>query len=172
MGIPMLIGLDARTIYTDCRRGIGKNLIDLYTTVAEQRPAWHTRGYHRHRQAMGTSLDLPGVTPCHISMLGDRVDAWGRWQLPLAAWRDDVDVLHCPANLCATWMPVPTVVTVHDLIPLELREGRDPLELHRFEKSVAQAVAHASAIICPSHHTQNRLLNTFEADPAQITVIP
>ena len=44
MDIPMLIGLDVRTIYTNCRRGIGKNLIDLYTTVAEQRPAWRTRG--------------------------------------------------------------------------------------------------------------------------------
>lgn len=172
MDIPMLIGLDARTIYTDCRRGIGKNLIDLYTTVAEQRPAWRTRGYHRHPRATDTSLDLPGVTPCHIEMPGDRVDAWGRWRLPLAAWRDDIDVLHCPANLCATWMPVPIVVTVHDLIPLELRKGRDPLELHRFEKSVAEAVAHASAIICPSRHTQNRLLNTFGADPARITVIP
>ena len=105
-------------------------------------------------------------------MLGDRIDAWGRWRLPLAAWRDGVDVLHCPANLCASWMPVRTVVTIHDLNPLDLPEGRNPLDVRRFEQSVALAVRHAAGIICPSRHTRNRLLDRFDADPARIAVIP
>ena len=167
----MRIGLDARTIYRSFRRGTGKNLIDLYSHLAQVRPDWEVIAYHR----------LPGPTPPllpafaqprMIEMLGDRLDAWSRWRLPVAARSDGVDVLHCPANTCPYWMPVETVVTIHDLIPLDMPQGRPAAEVRRFEQSISAACNRAAGIICPSRYTRDRLVADFGANADLITVNP
>jgi glycosyltransferase involved in cell wall biosynthesis len=171
----MLIGLDARTIYSPCRRGTGKNLIDLYHHLAQVRPTWRVIAFHRADDATVDSLQgmLPGtIEPRRIDMPGDRFDAWPRLRLPMAAWRDRVDVLHSPANYCPPWLPVPTVVTIHDLIPLDMPQGRSRDELQRFHASVRRACRKAARIICPSAYTRDRLVDDFAADERLITVNP
>ncbi len=166
----MLIGLDARTIYRPTRRGTGKNLIDLYTHLADTRPDWQVVAYHRHPGPVDTLLPRETVQPKFIEMVGDRVDAWQRWRLPMAAWRDNLNVLHCPANACPAWMPVNTVVTIHDLIPLDMAASRRATDVRRFEQSVRTACRRAAGIICPSKYTRDRLVRQFNADPDRITV--
>ena len=168
----MRIALDARTIYRPTRRGTGKNLIDLYRHLAVVRPDWQILAYHRQQEAVERLLPSQTVQPQLIEMFGDRIDAWQRWRLPAAAWQDCADVLHCPANHCPTWMPTRTVVTIHDLIPLDITEGQPSAAAHRFEKSVRTACRQASWIICPSQYTRDRLVSEFHADPARITVNP
>lgn len=153
----MRIALDARTIYRTCRRGTGKNLIDLYRTVARMRPQWQVTAYHRCADELPGGLDEANIIPRLIEMPGDRVHAWGRLRLPMAAWRDGADVLHCPANLCPSWMPVPTLVTIHDLIPLDRPGGRADAELRYFEQSVKTACAKAAGIITPSAYTRDHI---------------
>lgn len=174
----MRIALDARTIYQPTRRGTGKNLIDLYTHLASAQPDWQVMAYHRmvnlkpNLNANQTRSLLPQsqVTPRHIEIMGDRYSAWERVRLPMAAWRDGVSLLHCPANTCPGWMPVPTLVTIHDLIPLDHPQGRDPAQVKYFRQSIVTASQNAAGIICPSHYTRDRLVNEFNADPARITV--
>ncbi len=168
----MRITLDARTVYRSTRRGTGKNLIDLYGHVAKLRPDWHILAYHRNGGELPDVLNEPNVEPKLIEMPGDRFQAWGRWRLPMAAWRDGADLLHCPANHCPTWMPVPTIVTIHDLIPLDLPRGRKSNELHQFEQSIKTAVKRARAIITPSQYTRSRLIKEFGGDEDQVTVNP
>lgn len=170
----MRIALDARTIYRPIRRGTGKNLIDLYRTVARMRPDWHVLAYHRETDLgdLEGLLDEPNIEPRCIDMPGDRLHAWERWRLPLATWRDGADLLHCPANHCPIWMPTPTLVTIHDLIPLDLPRGRSDAELRHFEQSIRTAAKRAAGIVCPSQYTADRLVREFGADIAQITVNP
>ncbi len=168
--VTMRIALDARTIYRPMRRGTAKNLVDLYGHVARLRPAWRVVAFHR------TDGELPPLMPetvCQpklIEMIGDRVDAWGRWRLPLAAWRAGADLLHCPSNHCPTWLPLPAVVTIHDLIPLDMPQGRDSMQVRRFEQSIRSACREAVWIICPSRYTRDRLVDDFDADRNRITV--
>ncbi len=168
----MRIGLDARTIYRPHRRGTGKNLVDLYRHLVRLRPHWEVLAYHRQAGEVDPVFESPNVQPRMIEMVGDRVDAWQRWRLPMAAWRDSVDVVHCPANLCPAWMPVNTVVTIHDLIPLDMPEGRPAGYVKRFAQSVRLACRRAAWVVCPSHYTRDRLVAEFEADPNRITVNP
>ena len=168
----MHVALDARTIYRPIRRGTGKNLVDLYRTVARRRRDWRIVAYHRTTGELPVVLDEPNVEPRHIEMRGDRFHAWERWRLPLAAWRDGADVLHCPANYCPTWMPIPTLVTIHDLIPLDMPQGRPGSEVRQFEQSVRTACRSAAGVVCPSEYTRNRLVDEFDADPTSITVNP
>ncbi|GAB4111013.1 MAG: glycosyltransferase family 1 protein [Phycisphaeraceae bacterium] len=168
----MRIALDARTIYTAQRRGIGKSLLELYRHLSIVRPDWEVIAYHRQPGRVEPLLPRPFVSPKRIEMRGDRFHAWDRLRLPLACKRDRVDVLHSPANTCADWMPVPTVVTIHDLIPLDIPEGQDPKFVERFGRSVRTACAKAGAINCPSQYTRQRLIKDMNADPDRVFVTP
>lgn len=167
----MRIGLDARTIYWPTRRGTGKNLIDLYGYVAQMQPTWEIRAYHRLAQPLNeVILPQANIIDHFMDMPGDRYHCWERIRLPWQAWKDNVDVLHCPANTCPSVFPVPTMVTIHDLIPLDMPAGRKPEVVEHFRRSILRACKRASWIITPSLYTRNRLVTEFGANPNRITV--
>ncbi len=168
----MRIALDARTVYRPHRRGTGKNLIDLYRQVAAMRPEWEVLAYHRQEQPDLPGINAPFMHERRVEMAGDRFDAWGRLRLPLCAWQDGADLLHCPANHCPSWLPLPTVVTIHDLIPLDLPGEVPAGEAARFESSVKLACRRAAWIVTPSLYTAQRLVSEFGADAQRITVNP
>jgi glycosyltransferase involved in cell wall biosynthesis len=166
----MRIALDARTAFGPQRRGIGKTLVELYTHLAAVRPDWRVNAFHRSDAARDDAL--PGnVTARSVEMPGDRFDAWQRWRLPIAARLDRCDVLHCPANHCPEWMPMPAVVTIHDLIPLDMPHGRPAAEVRRFEQSVRHACNRAARVVTPSAYTRQRLIDDYHADPDRTHVI-
>jgi len=168
----MRIALDARTLYAPQRRGIGKSLRELYWHLTQVRPDWQVIAYHRSPGPAGGLLPEPFAQPKFIEMPGDRFNAWDRLRLPLACRRDKADVLHCPANHCPDWMPVPTVVTIHDLIPMDIPETLEPEPSRRFGRSVRVACEKASAITCPSDYTRGRLVDDMHADPSRVFVTP
>lgn len=161
----MRLAVDARTIFRPNRRGIGNSLLALYRQLMVQHPDWQVIAYHRDPNA--DPQLLPGATLRCIETRGDRFDLWQQWRLPFAAWRDNADVLHCPANEAPRWTPVPTVVTVHDLIPLKSPAGSRP-----FERGVRRACRRASAILCPSNYTRDRLLAQFSPPAQRLHVVP
>ncbi|MFK7790663.1 MAG: glycosyltransferase family 4 protein [Phycisphaeraceae bacterium] len=139
--------------------------------LAAVRPDWQINAYHRSPAYVPD--DLPAnFVPRFIEMPGDRYDAWTQLRLPTAAWLDKVDVLHCPANHCPHWMPVPTVVTLHDLIPLDLPEGRSSDELHKFEQAVASACSKATAVISPSKYVRRRLIKDHGLNAKRAIAVP
>ncbi len=168
----MRIALDARTIYRRQRRGTGKNLLDLYRTLATVRPQWSVTAFHREAEINDDLLPAPFAQPRHIEMLGDRLGAWERVRLPMAAWRGGADLLHCPANTSPHWLPIPALVTIHDLIPLDMPDSHPLEEVHRFEAAVRSACRRAAWIITPSAYTRERLTAEFGADKACVTVNP
>jgi glycosyltransferase involved in cell wall biosynthesis len=168
----MRIALDARTIYAPQRRGIGKSLLELYRHLPKVRPDWQVIAYHRSPGPVGGLLPESFAQPKLIEIPGDRFNAWDRLRLPLASRRDKADVLHCPANHCPDWMPVPTVVTVHDLIPIDLPDGIEPGQARRFQRSIQTACQKASAVTCPSAYTRDRLVDDMNADPSRLFVTP
>lgn len=168
----MRIALDARQIFRPNRRGIGKAILNLYRQLSHIRPDWRVLAYHRCLEPLSLDFRDGVVQPRYIEMPGDRLEAWERLRLPLAAWRDAADVLHCPANSSPPFSPVPVLVTIHDLIPLDFPQFYPPAEVRRFEAAVRNACRHAAWITCPSAWTANQLVQRFQVDPHRLTVIP
>ena len=168
----MRIALDARTIYAPQRRGIGKSLLALYQHLPFVRPDWQVLAYHRCKGELEPLLPDSYFRPKFIEMRGDRFNAWDRFRLPLACRQDRVEVLHSPANHCPDWMPVPTLVTIHDLIPLDAPVSRADKDIRRFERCVRTACDKAAAINCPSEYTRSRLIEDMNADPDRVHVTP
>ena len=172
-GRSIKIGVDARTVFVPNPRGTGKNLVDLYGHVLRLRPDWVITLYHEGDQSSVPTPDLlnqPGVMRQAASIRGHRFNTWEQIMLPYRALRDRLDLLHCPANSCPAWMPVPTVVTIHDLIPLDGDDNMHPRQILYFRKGVKRACTKASRIFTPSHYVRSRLINEFNADPQNVSV--
>ena len=163
----LTIGLDARSVHRGVRRGTGKNLRDLYRNVLELRPDWNVVGYHRGDDRLG--IESPGYTGRRVEMRGDRFGAWQKLRLPLAAWRDGVDLLHCPANDCASWQPTATMVTIHDLLPYT--DGPRDMSM-RFARTARLAARRGLTVVTPSEYTSQGLQDVFGLDKDQIVVNP
>lgn len=173
----MRIGLDARTLYSQQARGTGRNLRDVLRVLAPATPLDTYLLYHRpSKTGTGAEADdlgeWPNVTARCVDLPGDRFDLWFNLRLPIAARADGVDVLHAPANAAPAFCPVPVVVTIHDLIPLDVRCGATPTQARRFERGVRHAARVAARIITPSEFTRRQLASRFGIDPARTTVIP
>lgn len=171
----MRIGLDARTIYCPQRRGIGKSLVRLYQNLQLVRPDWQVIAYHRtwcDEQPLPELFAEAFVEPRCIEMPGDRFDAWQRVRLPMAARLDGVDLLHCPANACPSWTPVPTVTTIHDLIPMDHPDTVSGSMARQFERAVHIACRRAAVITCPSIYTMRRLIRDLGVEGHRIHLTP
>ncbi len=166
------IGLDARGIFMPRPRGTGRNLLDAYQLIPPMCPEWEFVLYHQRESADVMLGNHPNVRTRRIDIPGDRFDLWFQTRLPLAAWRDGVDLLHLPANAAPAWSPVPFVVTVHDLMPLTIADGQSPHGRDAFRRGVERAVRGAVHLISPSNATRDELCQRFGVSHERITVIP
>ena len=75
---------------------------------------------------------------------------WEQIAVPAAAWRLGADLLFVPYWAAPFWQPVPTVVTVHDLIPLLLPLYRGDILNRLYTGLVSITARRAAAIITVS----------------------
>lgn len=165
----MRVALDARTLYSPRRRGTGKNLIDLYTTLAAMRPHWEFVMLHQHEAPIDEPFGgLANVHPRRIDIRGDRYNLWQDIRLPLAAAAAQASLLHCPANTAPLISMTPTVVTIHDLNPLETVPGTP--EAGAWERRVRSAARRARHVITPSEYSRRGIIERFGIPADRITV--
>jgi glycosyltransferase involved in cell wall biosynthesis len=163
------IAVDARTVYRACRRGTGKNLIDLYRNLARLRPGWRFVLFHQLAAPEDPFAGAGRVERRQIDIRGgDRLNLWEQVRLPLAARLTGADVLHCPANTGARWSPVPLVLTVHDLIPLEM--DPDSATARRWGAKVAAAARRARRVLTPSQYSKEQLVRRLGVSPSKVRV--
>jgi glycosyltransferase involved in cell wall biosynthesis len=166
----MRVAVDMRTVYSPRRRGTAKNLIDLYTTLAALKPAWQFLMLHQRDTADDPFALCPNVTRKRIDIAGDRFNLWENVRLPLAARALGADVLHCPANTAPAHALTPLVVTIHDLIPLELAPNHPSTS--KWIRRVRRASERAHCIITPSEYTRGLIVDKLGASVAKVTVNP
>ena len=164
----MRVGVDMRAVYQLRRRGTGKNLLDLYTTLARMQPDWRFVMFHRGRSGDDPFEQFENVESCKIDISGDRLNLWQQIRLPLAARWAGVDVLHCPANRAPRWPIVPMVVTIHDLIPLDSDTGDKAAS--RWWRNVTRAAKNARRIITPSQFTRENIVNRLHVQSDKVVV--
>jgi glycosyltransferase involved in cell wall biosynthesis len=182
----MKVALDARSIFSPKPRGTGRNLADAYRLIPALRPDWEFILYHQ-RDARNCPLlrrppnaphvqtglcSHPNVHTRRIDIPGDRFNLWFQVRLPLAAWRDRVDLLHFPANAAPAWCPVPYLVTVHDLTPLRVAGQTTRWARQAFRRGLERALHGAVHVITPSNTTRDELHEEFGLPRERATVIP
>jgi glycosyltransferase involved in cell wall biosynthesis len=164
----MRIGIDSRDAFASQVRGVGKTLRLLLDHLLPLMPEWSVFLYTNRRNG----FTVPG--PAHtrlIDIRGDRWNAWDLIRLPLAAFTDRLDLLHCPAQTAPPVLTCPLVLTVHDLIPLRIGDGWGQRQVARFRRLVTRSVAAARRIIAVSEFTARELAVDFPFAARKIDVV-
>jgi glycosyltransferase involved in cell wall biosynthesis len=91
--------------------------------------------------------------------------------LPWSAWRDRCDVLH--VNYVAPpWSPVPLVVTIHDLLYLDLPAGVPVLRRIRTRILGRHSAMRARAVVVGSEYAREQVARWFQVRAERIHSVP
>ncbi|MCX7683372.1 MAG: glycosyltransferase family 4 protein, partial [Anaerolineae bacterium] len=90
---------------------------------------------------------------------------------PRACARLGVDVAHVPYWGPPLTSPVPTVVTIHDLIPLLLREYRGGWPVRLYTALVSLAARRAALILTDSQASRQDIVTHLKLPPERVRVI-
>ena len=82
------------------------------------------------------------------------------------------DVLHVPHLSIPFRSPLPTVVTIHDVIPLSWPEYRQSRSMRVFLKQIERSIGNAALIIVPSRSVANEIPRFLDISPDRIRIIP
>lgn len=91
---------------------------------------------------------------------------------PRACARLDADVAHVPYWAPPLRPPVPTVVTIHDLIPLLLREYRGGPLGRLYTALVTTTARNATLVLTDSEASRRDILTHLELPPGRVRAIP
>lgn len=91
--------------------------------------------------------------------------------LPRACRREGIDVLHCPKSAIPFHPPCPTVVTLHDLIPLRHPETEKFAARLYWRLQIPIAARKSSFIITDSEHARQEIMADFHVAPERIKAI-
>jgi glycosyltransferase involved in cell wall biosynthesis len=92
--------------------------------------------------------------------------------IPLAARRLGLDLLHVPYLAPPLFSPVPTVVTVHDLIPLLLPAYRGSWRKRVYTWLDVQSARRADVLVAVSEHTRQDAIHWLDYPAERIYVTP
>ena len=93
---------------------------------------------------------------------------WEQIAVPAAARRLGADLLFVPYWAAPLWQPVPTVVTVHDLIPLLLPLYRGGTLNRLYTRLVSLTAQRAAAVITVSHAGARDVTTHLRIAPARV----
>jgi glycosyltransferase involved in cell wall biosynthesis len=161
------LALDARKL-TDY--GIGTYLSHLVSGLAVQPDLQLTllvnAGHEERASAIAPTARILGVSAGEYT-LSEHL------KLPLALWREPIDLIHFPHYVVPRVLPKPVVVTVHDVIQLFYPPAhRWQLALVYLRLMLRSSLRRARRVITVSRSSRRDLINLFAADPRRLVVVP
>src|SRR5437016_937091 len=96
---------------------------------------------------------------------------WEQYTGPAAAHKAGVDIFHVPYFAPPYFPRTPTVVTIHDVIPLRLPLYRAGVSVNVYMKLVARAAHKATLVIAISQHAKQDMIDALQLPAERIRVI-
>jgi glycosyltransferase involved in cell wall biosynthesis len=96
---------------------------------------------------------------------------WEQFSGPAAARRSHVDLLHVPYFAPPLFPQTPTVVTIHDVIPMRLPAYQSSTQVRAYMQLAALAAHRATMIITVSQHARQDIINVLKVPSERVRVI-
>jgi glycosyltransferase involved in cell wall biosynthesis len=96
---------------------------------------------------------------------------WEQVIVPAAARKAKVDIFHVPYFAPPLLPRTPTIVTIHDVIPLRLPLYCAGARLEAYMRLIARAARHATLIITVSQHARQDIIEALKLPPERVRVI-
>jgi glycosyltransferase involved in cell wall biosynthesis len=140
---------------------------DLRVTVLRPEPATETA-----RTAAAGVTTVGVAVPARLRGARLRKVWWEQVGLPRAAARAGVDLIHVPYFAAPLRPGRPTVVTVHDVIPLVLPLYGSSAAMRLYLRLVSRAVRRAAAVLTDSDAAREDILRALGLPPERVTTVP
>jgi alpha-1,3-rhamnosyl/mannosyltransferase len=166
------------------KTGVGHTTANLHralTQIAPQDCFWLYPGEGIHRLAVryfNTPVQAGALTtpprpsrhswPHRLLLRAARAGYASHFQL--VARLGSFDLYHEP-NLVPFSVPLPTVVTVHDLSVILFPQWHPAERVKRYEQAFAQGIAAASHILVDSHAVRSEALRVMGLNPNRVTTV-
>jgi glycosyltransferase involved in cell wall biosynthesis len=111
---------------------------------------------------------VPGIVAGHENV---QKVVWEQLTGPAAAHRAGVDVFHVPYFASPLLPRTPTVVTIHDVIPMRLPAYQPDAKVKAYMRLVASAAHRATMIITVSQHAKQDMVDALKLPAERIRVI-
>src|SRR5690242_16126613 len=95
---------------------------------------------------------------------------WEQFTGPAAALKAGVDIFHIPYFAPPLWTRTPTVVTIHDVIPMRLPAYQPDARVKAYMHLVKQAARRATMIITVSEHAKRDIIDALNLPQERIRV--
>lgn len=175
---PLQIGVDALLLQRP-EVGMGQHLFHLLRGLdqydRENRyillsPRFRRASIGRFPQLSDRFQNIEVVSA--LRRFGERFERlwWEQVGIVRASHREHIELLHCPYFAAPYFLPVRTVVTVHDVIPLVMPEYRARPESKVYTSLVAFTVRRVDAIITVSEHSKRDIIRTLRIPEERIHV--
>jgi glycosyltransferase involved in cell wall biosynthesis len=96
---------------------------------------------------------------------------WEQYTAPFAARKARVDLLYVPYFAPPFFPGMPSVITIHDVIPLRLPQYRTDPKMKAYLQLITRATHHATFIITVSQHAKQDIMDALKLPAERIRVI-
>jgi glycosyltransferase involved in cell wall biosynthesis len=157
--------------------GSGQYLVHLLKALAEvdQRHEYVLLGPQPLQQESNAPRRFPYQVKPVLALAGRNENieklVWEQFTGPAAAREAGADLLHVPYFAGPLVPRTPTVVTIHDVIPLRLPLYRAGSRVGAYMRLVARAAHSATLIITISQHARQDIVDVLKLPPERIRVI-
>jgi glycosyltransferase involved in cell wall biosynthesis len=163
---PRVIGIDAR-LYAGSYTGIGVYTRGLIDGLARLDPG------NRYLLFTNRDMDAPSGNFTVVRVPGAQRIIWTQVLLPLAARGLELDLFHAVANHeLPLLLRTPSVLTVHDLIPLLFPATVSRRHRLLFRTFIGPAIRRSSRVITDSAFVRDSLVDRCGLEPGKVTAIP
>lgn len=126
-----------------------------------------------------------GTASCHFRVFSaNSRKLLQQFRLPIAAWRDQLDLFFFPYHSASIYSPCASVVTIHDLHPYVVpdrhakvhsrthdRTWRASLNRFYWKNMIKVASQKADRVIAPSDSTRDDIVNIFDVSAEKVDVV-
>lgn len=165
----MRIGIEAQRIFREKKHGMDFVVLEL---IRELQHIDHENEYFIFVNDGPDNQVIEETKNFKIITFGGAYPVWEQIKLPKMAKRFKLDILHCTSNTAPIFCPVPLVVTIHDIIYMEVKnvlgKGYTPYQLfgNLYRKLVvSRLVKRAAKIITVSNFEKGTIRNYFTQLP-------
>ena len=117
------------------------------------------------RSSMVSHVVRPGPIPRAQRVVVERT------VLPSATRAVELDVLHHLGGTVPFDSTVPSVVTIHDLQPLDQPENFSPAKVRFLRSAIPAAIERSAVIATPSNWVREQIISRFDLDPRRVQTV-
>src|SRR5260370_4788624 len=169
----MKIGIDAH-FFQHPATGSGQYILHLLAALTEidQQNEYVLLGHQPVKNDITTTFPyqvqpVPGFVANNSSI---QKLVWEQLTGPAAAHKAKVDLFHVPYFAPPLLPRTPTVVTIHDVIPMRLPAYQPDARVKAYMKLIARAAHHATMIITVSKHAKQDIMDVLKLPEERIRV--